>query len=113
MHRINSRGMAQANKHVLRAALTYNLKKYMNFNSKNVQSGVTALQNGLKSFEKGIKRPFFNAVFTVWIRNGRYGKNSGDTSSFTFSPLATTYCEKTQSGKISGLEEKLCNGYRC
>ena len=29
MKRVNSRGLAQANKHVLMAALTYNLKKYM------------------------------------------------------------------------------------
>jgi hypothetical protein len=31
MKKINSRGMAQANKHVLMAALTYNLKKYLKF----------------------------------------------------------------------------------
>jgi hypothetical protein len=29
--KINSRGMAQANKHVLMGALTYNLKKYLKF----------------------------------------------------------------------------------
>ena len=31
MKKINSRGMTQANKHVLMAALTYNLKKYLKF----------------------------------------------------------------------------------
>ncbi|MDO5636104.1 MAG: transposase [Myroides sp.] len=31
MKRINSRGMAQANKHVLMSSLSYNLKKYMRF----------------------------------------------------------------------------------
>lgn len=31
MKRINSRGMAQANKHVLMSSLLYNLKKYMRF----------------------------------------------------------------------------------
>src|SRR5690606_34060485 len=31
MRKINSRGMAQANKHVLMAALCYNLKKYLKF----------------------------------------------------------------------------------
>src|SRR5690606_21762871 len=31
MKRINSRGMPQANKHVMMAALTYNLKKYLRF----------------------------------------------------------------------------------
>jgi hypothetical protein len=34
MRRINSRGIKQANKHVLMAALTYNLKKYMKWNSR-------------------------------------------------------------------------------
>lgn len=34
MKRINSRGMAQANKHVLLAALCYNLKKYLKFTPK-------------------------------------------------------------------------------
>lgn len=34
MKRVNSRGMAQANKHVLMAALTYNLKKYLKFTRK-------------------------------------------------------------------------------
>lgn len=36
MKRINSRGMAQANKHVLMAALTYNLKKYLKFTTRKV-----------------------------------------------------------------------------
>src|SRR5690625_5852664 len=31
MRRINSRGMPQANKHIMMAALTYNLKKYLRF----------------------------------------------------------------------------------
>ena len=34
LKRINSRGMAQANKHVLLAALCYNLKKYLKFTPK-------------------------------------------------------------------------------
>jgi IS5 family transposase len=34
MKRINSRGIAQANKHVLMAALCYNLKKYLKFSRK-------------------------------------------------------------------------------
>lgn len=36
MKKINSRGMAQANKHVLMAALTYNLKKLMKFSVNKV-----------------------------------------------------------------------------
>lgn len=38
MKKINSRGMKQANKHVLMAALTYNLKKYLKFERKKVLS---------------------------------------------------------------------------
>jgi Transposase DDE domain len=34
MKKINSRGMTQANKHVLMAALTYNLKKLLKFDRK-------------------------------------------------------------------------------
>lgn len=38
MKRINSRGMAQANKHVLMAALYYNLKKHLKFSRKQPHS---------------------------------------------------------------------------
>jgi transposase len=37
MKRINSRGMSQANKHVLMAALCYNLKKYLRFTLKTTK----------------------------------------------------------------------------
>ena len=48
MKRINSRGMAQANKHVLMAALTYNLKKYLRFVVKkpSVLAQVLSLKQG-------------------------------------------------------------------
>jgi len=39
--------------------LTFNLKKYLNFQREKVQIGVAALKKGGKSFEIGIKRPFF------------------------------------------------------
>jgi hypothetical protein len=44
MRRINSRGMAQARKHVLMAALTYNLKKYMKFTVRKALAQVMALR---------------------------------------------------------------------
>ncbi|MEZ4843018.1 MAG: hypothetical protein R3A43_02070 [Bacteroidia bacterium] len=37
MKKINSRGMKQANKHKRMAALTYNLKKYLNFSRKKAR----------------------------------------------------------------------------
>src|SRR5690606_37825244 len=48
MKRMNSRGMPQANKHVLMAALTYNMKKYLRFVVKkpSVLAQVVSLQQG-------------------------------------------------------------------
>lgn len=43
MKRVNTRGIKQANKHVLMAALTYNLKKYLKFEVKKVHTKVLAL----------------------------------------------------------------------
>lgn len=43
MKRINSRGMAQANKHILMAALTYNLKKYLKFITRKVHRNAQIL----------------------------------------------------------------------
>ena len=40
MKKINSRGIKQANKHILMAALTYNLKKYMKFCTKKPKIAV-------------------------------------------------------------------------
>ncbi len=37
MKRISTRGIKQANKHVLMAALTYNLKKYLKFTTKKTK----------------------------------------------------------------------------
>ena len=44
MRRINSRGMDQARKHVLMAALTYNLKKYLKFTTRKVLAQVVAME---------------------------------------------------------------------
>ena len=43
MRRINSRGMDQARKHVLMAALTYNLKKYLKFTTRKALAQVVAM----------------------------------------------------------------------
>ncbi len=44
MRRVNTRGIAQANKHVLMAALTYNLKKFLKWNSQKRVAKVLELQ---------------------------------------------------------------------
>ncbi|MFV0159419.1 transposase [Empedobacter falsenii] len=52
LKRINSRGMAQANKHVLMSSLSYNLKKYLRFIFKipSVLAQVVSLRQGKYSF---------------------------------------------------------------
>ena len=52
MKRINSRGMAQENKHVLMSSLSYNLKKYLRFIFKipSVLAQVVSLKQGKYSF---------------------------------------------------------------
>ena len=52
LKRINSRGMTQANKHVLMSSLSYNLKKYLRFIFKipSVLAQVVSLKQGKYSF---------------------------------------------------------------
>ncbi|MFV0210557.1 transposase [Empedobacter falsenii] len=52
LKRINSRGMAQANKHVLMSSLSYNLKKYLRFIFKipSILAQVVSLRQGKYSF---------------------------------------------------------------
>jgi hypothetical protein len=59
MRRINSRGMSQANKHVLMAALTYNLKKYLKFINKKANAQVLAMNGKGRSI---FKCPFKNTM---------------------------------------------------
>jgi len=58
MKRVNTRGIELANKHVLMAALTYNLKKYMKFVSKKAVTKVMAMQVATKSAFSLILRYF-------------------------------------------------------
>lgn len=62
MRRLNSRGMAQANKHVLMAALTYNLKKYLKFERKQVKTGAMALRKELLLLQNDL----FAFVFSLF-----------------------------------------------
>ena len=65
MKRVNTRGIKQANKHVLMAAMTYNLKKYLKFISKKTKTkaGVvceiqTKADTSLKTAFYGLKNTF-------------------------------------------------------
>jgi hypothetical protein len=60
MKRVNTRGIKNANKHVLMASLTYNLKKYLRIIAKkpSVLAQVVSLKQGKNS--AFIKRMFYN-----------------------------------------------------
>ena len=69
MKRVNTRGIKQANKHVLMAALTYNLKKYMKFVVKkpNIKTQVMDVEKGkarlfLKTYFLELKRRFLSLL---------------------------------------------------
>lgn len=72
MRRINSRGMAQANKHVLMAAITYNLKKYMKFISRKTIAKLQAMQSALCNIQKRLSPDFIKSI----LSQGNFFKNS-------------------------------------
>ena len=70
MKRVNMRGIKNANKHVLMAALTYNLKKYLKFITKKTKTkaGVVCaiegkVQTSLKTAFYDLKRWFLSTLF--------------------------------------------------
>ena len=66
MKRVNTRGIELANKHVLMAALTYNLKKYLKFISRkaNVHVMVYNIEGKLSDFLKNAFYRFIGSVLT-------------------------------------------------
>jgi hypothetical protein len=65
MKKINSRGIKQANKHVLMASMVYNLKKYMKFVAKkpSILAQVISLKRGKYfAFIKSVFTDFKNAI---------------------------------------------------
>jgi hypothetical protein len=49
MRRVNTRGLEQANKCMLMAAIAYNLKKLLKFTTRKVQTNVQAMQVNLQA----------------------------------------------------------------
>lgn len=71
MKRVNTRGIQQANKHVLMAAMTYNLKKYLKFITQKPKSiaQVVSINKGkatlsLKTLFLDLKRAFLSDSFS-------------------------------------------------
>ncbi len=62
MRRVNNRGIDLATKHVMMAALCYNLKKYMKFKSNKAESVLRALPLD----QRGIYSSFIRLFYTVY-----------------------------------------------
>ena len=68
MKRVNTRGIKNANKHVLMASLTYNLKKYLRFITKkpSVLAQVLSLKQGKNfAFVKTVFLGFNNSILSL------------------------------------------------
>ena len=60
MKRVNTRGIKQANKHVLMAALTYNLKKYLKFITKKTKTKAGVVCEMQAKVPTSLKTAFYN-----------------------------------------------------
>ena len=68
MKRVNTRGIKNANKHVLMASLTYNLKKYLRFTIKkpSILAQVISLKQGKNfAFIKSVFLDFNNSILST------------------------------------------------
>lgn len=78
MKRVNTRGIKQANKHVLMAALTYNLKKYLKFITKKTKTKagvVSELQAKVPTFLKTAIYDLRKMFLSTFIFKGYNFKN--------------------------------------
>ena len=75
MKRINIRGIKSANKHVLMASLTYNLKKYLKFIIKKPTIQVQKMQLEVRKTQALLKT-YFHEVKTRFLRDAIFGKQN-------------------------------------
>jgi len=62
MKRVNTRGIRQANKHVLMAALCYNLKKLLNYHKPNPNNCMKEMKTELQNLQKSLYFLFFTTL---------------------------------------------------
>lgn len=62
MRRVNTRGIHQANKHIMMAALTYNLKKYIRFTGKKTNTKAAAMIETASEFVQNCFQALFFAL---------------------------------------------------
>lgn len=75
MRRVNARGIKQANKHIMMAALSYNLKKYLRFICRKAHSTIQALEQSNLNQMKNRTQTLFSDLWCIIIhyRNPAFG----------------------------------------
>ena len=71
MRRVNTRGIEQANKCMLMAAIAYNLKKLLKFTTRKVQTNVAAMQVTLQAFflpQTSLHKPIYFSLATLCLK---------------------------------------------
>ena len=63
MKRVNTRGIQGANKHVLMAAISYNLQKYLHFNKPDWKTEALSLRKSNKRARNSLKIQIENNIF--------------------------------------------------
>jgi len=65
MKRVNARGIAQAEKHVLMASLSYNLKKMLKFKPRNIESVAIKMRANVRKLEKELSYIFSACLCSI------------------------------------------------
>ena len=71
MRRVNTRGIEQANKCMLMAAIAYNLKKLLKFTARKVQTNVQAMQVNLQALfltKTSLTKPIYLLVEQLYLK---------------------------------------------
>lgn len=76
MRRVNTRGLAGANKHVLMAALTYNLKKYLATPFRKVKVIPLEMNRAKSALRTGLSGYFHSLLNTIWPAHFALGRLS-------------------------------------
>jgi hypothetical protein len=76
MRRVNTRGLEQANKCMLMAAIAYNLKKLLKFTARKVQTNVQAMQVNLEALflsKTSLTKPIYLLVEQLYLKQNVLG----------------------------------------
>jgi hypothetical protein len=72
LKRVNTRGIEQANKHVLMACIAYNLKKYMNYITRNRHTAIMTITDSVMYCHKCFIGLVFSLILGKNTKTGLY-----------------------------------------